>query len=57
MANDIQVAVYLDADMKAALDQLREDEGIAVNAFIRLAIAERLERWHARQREPRNGTE
>ena len=44
MDNDVQLAVYIDADTKADLEKLKRTEGIGINAFIRLAITERLER-------------
>ncbi len=45
MDHDVQVAVYIDAETKAKLEEIKREHGVTTNAFIRLAIAERLREW------------
>lgn len=42
MANDVQLAVYMDESLKARLDHLKETQGVSIAQFIRLAIEDRL---------------
>ena len=47
---EVQINVYIDEVTKAALDGVREREGIPVSSFVRLAIADRLEMIKERDR-------
>ena len=43
MANDVQLAVWIDKTTKDRLDSLRENYGVSVAFFVRQAIDERLD--------------
>ncbi len=44
MADAVQLTVYVEPESKRRLDVLKEQHGIAITAFVELAILERLER-------------